>query len=304
MHVAPVDPNQPRATMADGPDPASAYASSDALRRRPPHPGGDISDPAVLQSALQARAYRGEIILFAFNFCAISDALALVATLRRASFEHFLPFTDGPSTCDAMVSLAAVGGGLRGRPRQPPPPPCYWSSWPGNHTGWQYWGTRPSCVSGDQGGRRPCVLEQLWLSRYQAAALLLGAGVNVLHVDTDMALLRDPYLALQAPPLSDYALIVLPEKPVNGGLWYGRATQRGHGAHWVMEEVVRRTVRVLELVPQRGRKGLPPFDQATSHDLPPPRQSRQDLTSSPSAQAMLGDVLHTGAEGGREVRSG
>ena len=256
-----------------------AYASAAALRLRTPHSGGDIAQPGVLQAALQARAFRGEIILFAFNFCAISDALALIATLRRASFEHFLPFSDGQATCEALRSIAAVGGGLRGLPRplppQPlPPPPCYWSSWPGNHTGWQYWGTRPSCVTGELGGRRACVLEQLWLSRYQAAARLLGAGVNVLHVDTDMALLRDPYLALKAPPLSEYSLVVLPEKPANGGLWYAQASARGAGAHWVMEEVVRRTVAVLGLVPQRGRKGLPPFDQAMPHPLATPLSCR------------------------------
>ena len=91
----------------------SQYASSDTLRRRTQRPGGDLSEPAVLQAAVQDRAFRGEIILFAFNFCSISDALALMATLRRASFEHFLPFTDGRETCLAMQHLAAAGGGLQ-----------------------------------------------------------------------------------------------------------------------------------------------------------------------------------------------
>eukprot|EP00964_Phaeocystis_antarctica_P006128 scaffold3340_cov63-Phaeocystis_antarctica.AAC.8 len=36
-----------------------------------------------------------------------------MATLRQASFEHFLPFTDGRETCLAMQHLAAVGGGLQ-----------------------------------------------------------------------------------------------------------------------------------------------------------------------------------------------
>ena len=58
----------------------SQYASSDTLRRRTQRPGGDLSEPAVLQAAVQDRTFRGEIILFAFNFCSISDALALMAT--------------------------------------------------------------------------------------------------------------------------------------------------------------------------------------------------------------------------------
>ena len=91
----------------------SQYASRDTLRRRTQRPGGDLSEPATLRAAVQDRTFRGEIILFAFNFCSISDALALMATLRRASFEHFMPFTDGRETCLAMQDLAAVGGGLR-----------------------------------------------------------------------------------------------------------------------------------------------------------------------------------------------
>lgn len=174
-----------------------------------------------------------------------------------------------PSPKPVLWCAVAAGAALQ------PPPPCFWSSWPGNVSGWHHWGTRPNCVTAELGGRRACVLEQLWLSRYQAAALLLGSGVNVLHVDTDMvrlsslaslaslpslshstdspystdstdstsspgsqALLRDPYLSLKAPPLSSYSLVVLPEKPVNGGLWYARASGRGRGAHWVMEEAM------------------------------------------------------------------
>ena len=146
----------------------SQYASSDTLRRRVQRLGGDLSEPATLRVALEDRAFRGEVILFAFNFCSISDALALMATLRRASFEHFLPFTDGRETCQAMQHLAAVGGGLQhgAAAALQAPPPCFWSSWPGNHTGWHHWGTRPDCVTADLNGQRACVLEQLWLSRY------------------------------------------------------------------------------------------------------------------------------------------
>ena len=39
-------------------------------------------------------------------------------------------------------------------------------------------------------------------------------------------------------------------------------------------QVVRRTVAVLELVPQRGRKGLPPYDQACSGPMRSPVESR------------------------------
>ena len=256
---------------------SSAYSSTTELGRRPPIASGDLSDPAVLRRAVEARSFRGEIILFAFDFCSASEAIGLISSLRRASFEHFLPFTDGEATCVSMQRILGVGGGLIGQDATPPP--CFWASWPGNHSGWNVWGSKPSCVSAELDGKRFCVLEQLWLSRYHAAALLLGAGVNVLHIDTDAIFLQDPYVALKAPPLSQHALVVLAEKPANGGLWY--ASARGGAARWVMEEVVRRTVAVLELTPRRGRKSIPPFDQA-----------------------MLGDVLFTAADGGRMHREG
>ena len=112
-----------------------------------------------------------------------------------------------------VVVALAVGAALQ------PPPPCYWSSWPGNVSGWHHWGTRPDCVTAELGGRRACVLEQLWLSRYQAAALLLGSGINVLHVDTDMVRLsthlthppRYSLYSLYSPysPYSPYSLYCL-----------------------------------------------------------------------------------------------
>ena len=76
----------------------SQYASSDTLRRRTQRPGGDLSEPAVLQAAVQDRTFRGEIILFAFNFCSISDALALRPLTSTAS----------GSDTDAAVALGML----------------------------------------------------------------------------------------------------------------------------------------------------------------------------------------------------
>ena len=72
-----------------------------------------------------------------------------------------------------------------------------WCSWPNSEPGWAKWGSGPGCVSAS----RPCVLEQLWTARYHAAALLLADGLNLLHVDTDVAILRDPYELLKRPRL-------------------------------------------------------------------------------------------------------
>ena len=100
----------------------SAYASSSALRQRSQEGvGGDLSDPATLRLAVDARSFRGEVILFAFNLCSIGEALGLIAALRERSFEHFLPFTDGESTCRMMQRIHAANGGLRGTSSPRPP---------------------------------------------------------------------------------------------------------------------------------------------------------------------------------------
>ena len=170
----------------------SPYASSYAMGGRPALPIADLAAPGVLETALHRRSYLGELILFSFDFCGIAEALSLVLSLRRAGFEHFLPLSDGRATCEAMQLAAAARSVV-------PAVPCVFSSWPRDHAGWKSWGSGPGCVSG-AAPFRACVLEQLWTSRYHVAAQVLGAGVNVLHVDTDSAVLGDPYAQLKARP--------------------------------------------------------------------------------------------------------
>ena len=244
---------------------ASPFASASALAGSSLLPPADLSAPGALRAAARARSYKSELILFSFDFCGIAEAISLVVNLRRSSFEHFLPLSDGLETCEALRSSAATRG--------VGPLPCFYSSWPSNHSGWKLWGTAPGCVSAARASHS-CVLEQLWTTRYHVAGRLLGLGdVNLLHVDTDSAILSDPYAVLKSPPYGHQNLIVLAESPVNGGMWYAQNTSDGFGAQWVIAEVARRTLATIEL--PILRKTLPPFDQA-----------------------MLGDVLFTAADGG------
>ena len=114
------------------------------------------------------------------------------------------------------------------------------------------------------------------MSRYHVAARVLGTGVNLLHLDTDSTFLSDPYVQLKAAPLAQFSLLILPEAPANGGMWYAQNTSRGSGAAWVISEVARRTLQVIETRLSLGIKALPPFDQA-----------------------MFADVLYTAADAGR-----
>lgn len=97
----------------------------------------DLADEDALERVARARSYRGELILFSFDFCGIAEALSLILSLRRASFEHFLPFSDGAETCEALRTAAMLRG-LDERTM-----PCYFSSWPRDHPGWKMWGHGP-----------------------------------------------------------------------------------------------------------------------------------------------------------------
>ena len=86
-----------RATFA-----SSAYASSSTLLNKQWLPSQDIAKPQALEAAVRARAFRGELILFSFDFCGISEALSLILTMRGVGFEHFAPMRDGQETCEAL----------------------------------------------------------------------------------------------------------------------------------------------------------------------------------------------------------
>lgn len=246
---------------------SSPFSSSSTLNGRPIPPTGDLAVPNVMRTAVHARAFKGELILFSFDFCGISEALSFVLSLRLASFEHFMPLSDGKETCDAMRAAA--------RARDfPQDVPCWFSSWPRDHPGWAMWVSGAGCVS----TARPthmCVIEQLWATRYHVAGRLLARHhVNILHLDTDTAILADPYTMLKSAPLAVANLILLKETPVNGGMWYAQNTSAGGGAQWIISEVSRRTLAIISLPTKR--KYQPPFDQA-----------------------ILGDALRSATEGGQ-----
>ena len=153
---------------------ASAYFSAAALAARPLARDGDLSDPAVLRAAIAARSFRGELILLAYDFCAVADALNAILLLRHGGFEHFVPLADGEATCAAL---------RRAAPRSTPHIPCFWSSFNGL-AGWATRGSHPNCVSATH-LKRACLIEQMQAVRYHVAGQLLGAGANLLFIDLD-----------------------------------------------------------------------------------------------------------------------
>jgi len=129
----------------------------------------DVSGEAALAAAVHERSFKGELIVFSFNFCAIPEAINAALMLRQAGFAHFMPLSDGRATCEAMRQQLA-----RADAEAHASTPCYFASAPNSLGGWASWGGGAGCVSAEQvSPARPCAVEQLWYVRYAVAARLL-----------------------------------------------------------------------------------------------------------------------------------
>jgi hypothetical protein len=81
--------------------------------------------------------------------------------------------------------------------------------------------------------------QALWIKRYYACTQLATVGrLNVLMMDLDTIIYRDPYPDLHAPPHADVTLIHLKEGFANGGLFYLQRPALGGPALWVHGHVL------------------------------------------------------------------
>lgn len=157
---------------------------------------GDIADNATLAALIDQKTHRGEVIVFAFNANWLEWAVNMAAQLHHVGFDHFTGLSSGKADCEALRARI-------------PSASCVWTSVPGaaQSEGWASF-TQGSMV--------------LWIQRYYACTRFALAGINVLMLDLDSIIFRDPYPELHAPPLADIALIHLKEGFANGGLFYLR----------------------------------------------------------------------------------
>ena len=158
---------------------------------------GDIAENATLAALLRDKTYRGEVVVFAFNANWLEWAVNMAAQLHHVGFDHYTALAAGKSDCEALRARIASAS-------------CVWTSVPGpaESPGWA------SSTAGTMG---------LWIQRYYACTRFALNGINVLMLDLDSIVFRDPYVELHAPPLTDIALIHLKEGFANGGLFYLRA---------------------------------------------------------------------------------
>ena len=114
-----------------------------------------------------------------------------VNQLRGAGYEHWFMLSDTAASCSRLGEMWAP---LQAPPHNEPPLSCVWSTYPHNHSGWARW--------------KATALYQMWSVRWWTALQLVQAGISVLSLDIDAALLKDVYADLHAPPLSYHDVLV------------------------------------------------------------------------------------------------
>ena len=197
-------------------------ATTGIINRAPPHMllYRDVeatSDAHLFERIAAARSVNNELLMLTSDKQQLPLTLNLVAQLDGLGIGHHLVLGRDSSTCHAVRRRGRVA--------------CFWSTYlMGNPQGGAAGsgaGAAPSSPS--PSGRRKKVppVELLWLQRHHYVGRAIGAGLNVLLLDSDVAVSRSPYPYLKSPPLNRFHAVVLGDstgaaKPLhlNGGVWY------------------------------------------------------------------------------------
>ncbi|KAL6763382.1 hypothetical protein V8C86DRAFT_291546 [Haematococcus lacustris] len=205
---------------------------------------GDIRTGAALREMLAAVSYKKELMttIFVANepfFPAYADmALQLVSEARQMGFAHFLLISNTQAGCDKMLALDPLLS-------------CAWDSTEFN-------------------GKDPHVHQRL---RFFGRAIRLG--YNVLQLDGDTVIFRDPYVYLKRPPLAGINLLTSFEsgpdtRNNNIGMVYAQNTRPDGPTAWVFRWLVEMTLRWMDdgglfAREQCGDACCVGFDQALMH---------------------------------------
>ena len=186
------------------------------------HFGADLEADGVLHEVAAQISYRNELILVCGDgapTASSSNALNAVLQLRALQLHHILFLSDSSASCYALRQAI-------------PSIACVWSS--------RIPSSRPP-----NGG---LAVQRYWsfafyfydLRKHYTAKLAIELGINVLHTDTDVAWLGNPYPVLKGV-FGSQNIVAMRDRPlVNAGVFYVQNVREGDGAAWVLRELSRR----------------------------------------------------------------
>ncbi|GFR40062.1 hypothetical protein Agub_g601, partial [Astrephomene gubernaculifera] len=242
--AAAATPPRKRTSFKRQPTPGAAYVSIGKVRPFT----GDVYPTSSLAQALAARAYKREVIL-------VTDtrpraALQLYDNLAQLGLVHVLWLTSSQASCAALEQLAAARAELQSSRQQQQQSSNSRTTGRGtaaklgpNDAMGCAWYSQPF-PPGFTGHR------QLMTKRLMLLARAARLRYNVLTLDTDVIVFRDPYPYLKAPPYGKMQLIVGRSVRgggvVNTGVMYLQGAAREGPVAWLLGEVVDRNLRWLE----------------------------------------------------------
>lgn len=200
----------------------------------------DISSETNLVSVVNEKAFRSELILFAFSstWPWIDWAVAMHRQLTTIGYQHHIALAISVDECKRLHERAPLAA-------------CSTYTLPGTH--WEH----------ERSG-----IDYLWISRYKLAnEIVRFTNTSVLVIDLDCFFQRDVYADLHSEPHTKAQLVHMEEGWANGGVFYVRnSAHRSGPALWIHDEVWRRADAIKRLVHSPGGFSGTAMDQALMND--------------------------------------
>ena len=166
------------------------------------------AESGLFERLATARSVSRELVLTTSDLVQLPMTLNLLSNLDELGIRHYLLLARTRQVCMALRPRAGL--------------PCSWSSYLLNRR--------------SRSGKPPRAspVEKMWLQRHHYLGRAIGAGLNVLLLDSDVLLSRSPYPYLHGA-FGRFTAVVLSDSTAsadplhaNGGVWYvHNASRRG-----------------------------------------------------------------------------
>ena len=240
--------------------------------------GGDLDASGTLARVLPAARSGKEVMLLCVGGeGSMRMGANLVLNLASLGLRHMLLFAPKQEVCEGVWEVL-------------PRVACVWQPS-------AFASKRPASLYNDAmrlfGMREfnPVALDFFRARKRLLVQLVLSHGLNVLHLDADVAVLANPYPLFKGP-LLEHQLIFQTDNPfANAGVFYVQGVARGSGGAWLLEELNARIERFT-------------FRPESVRELPHSGWSAPPHFANADEQANLNDVIASALIGERTFAAG
>ncbi|GAX76828.1 hypothetical protein CEUSTIGMA_g4274.t1 [Chlamydomonas eustigma] len=239
---------------------------------------GDIRSSSGLRAALDATSYQNEVIITLTSKSYERHVIQLRLDLLSLGIEHLMVLAPDEAECESYLAEVTKASSNRGKKEGLPKSfkglNSWWRWWNSMET-WDVkgiWSRARGSKKQEVARSRPspsseasphhnliaassCAWDssplhprsffihsgpRMWHHRWRTVARSVHMGFNVMTLDSDMIVLRNPYPLLKSPPFSNAVMLVVDEGPcyVNGGWMYIQGARSAGPTAWVLAQSV------------------------------------------------------------------